>query len=136
MRALASIRRATTRPGLDVGVRQDHGEFVAADSKGAVAAPDGTQRDATHRREELIAEGVPLLVIDLLEVVHVHEQQGQGRAVSRGLLELAAEFLLEGAMVAQPGQAVEERVLAGLTVQVDQARPLIFHLLQVAQDRA
>ena len=111
---------------LDVGVRQDDREFVAADAVGTVATADRAEGDATHRRQQLIAERVSLLVVDLLQVVHVHEQQRERRPVTRGLLELAAELLLERAVVPEAGQAIEERVLAGLTVEVHQAGAFLF----------
>ena len=137
----AAVERAGEHPsrdgqaGLDVGVRQDHGELVAADPEGAVAAAEGAHRDAPDRGQQLVAHRVAVLVVDLLEVVHVDQQQGQRRLVAGGVLQLAAELLLEGAVVAEPGQAVEQRVLAGPPVQVQQPGAVVLEALDVADDR-
>ena len=51
------------------------------------------------------------------------------------LLQLAAELLLERAVVPEVGQRVDERVLARPAVQIDEPGPLGLETLHVAEDR-
>ena len=123
------------QPGLDVGAGQHDGELVAADPERPVATTDGAQRDTPDRSEEFIAHRVAVLVVDLLEVVDVDEQQGERGLVAGRVLELATQLLLERPVVAQAGQAVEQRVLARPPVQVDQPGAVVLESLDVADDR-
>ena len=138
---VAAVERAREHPTshhetrLDVGVGEDHGEFVPADAERPVAPPDRVGRHVTERREQLVARRVAAFVVDLLEIVDVHEEQGQVGAVTCGLVELPAELLLERAVVAEPGQPIEERVLACATVEVRQSSAVVLETLDVAQDR-
>ena len=50
-------------------------------------------------------------VVQLLEVVEVHHQQRQRRAVAGRELNLALNHLLEGSAVVQTGQGIEARLL-------------------------
>ena len=45
------------------------------------------------------------------------------------------ELFLEGAVVAEPGQAVEQRVLAGPAVEVEQPGAVVLEALDVVEDR-
>ncbi len=110
-------------------------ELVATDAERPVAATDRVHDDAAQAREELVALRVALLVVDLLEVVDIHKQETQVRAVTRGVLELPAQLLLEGPVVAEAGEGVEERVLARLPVEVDEPGAFLLEALRIAQDR-
>jgi hypothetical protein len=57
-------------------------------------------------------------IVDLLEVVDVDEDQAQAGARAAGVLEATGELLLERAVVAEPGQGVEQRVLSGPSVEL------------------
>ena len=88
------------------------------------------------RRQQLVAAGVAALVVDALEVVDVDQQERQRRAAPDGALELAGELLLERSVVAEAGQAVEQRILARPPVQLTQSRVLRRQPPDVAQERA
>ena len=60
---------------LEVGSREQHGEFVAADAERPVATTDRAHRDPSDGREQVVTGRVAALIVDLLEVVDVHEQQ-------------------------------------------------------------
>ena len=101
--------------GLRVG--QDDGELVAADAEGAVAVAQGVADAVGHADEEAVAGGMAFAVVDDLEVVEVDEQQRDRHLVASVELQLAVQLLLEGAMVAEAGETVVQRVLAGLAVE-------------------
>src|ERR1019366_6308615 len=61
-------------------VAQDH-ELVAAHPDDGVARADVVAQSAGHLDQYQVAEGVALLVVDVLEVVHVDAQHGD---ISRG----------------------------------------------------
>ena len=68
----------------------------------------GRQQPA-HGRERIVATGVAALVVDPLQVVEVEQQQGERVLAALGVRDQAGQLLLEGAMVAQPGQGIEQR---------------------------
>ena len=105
-----------------VGVREDDRELVSADAEGPVSVAQRITDAVGHAHQETIAGRVTLAVVDDLEVVEVDEQQRHRYLVPPVQLQLAVQLLLEGAVVAEPGQAVVERVLARLPVQHLQLR--------------
>ena len=99
--ALGELERA---PGAGVG--QDDGELVAAHPVGEVrAAARGPDR-VGQRLQALVAGLVAVRVVDGLEVVDVEEQERQRHAGARERPAARARGLVEGAMVAQPGERV------------------------------
>ncbi len=75
-------------------------------------------------------------VVDGLEVVDVDQEQSERCRLAIDRLELARELVLERAMVAEPGQAVEQGVEAGAVVQLDQLVALRGDGGRVPKDRA
>ena len=67
--------------------------------------------------QQAVAGGMALAVVDHLEVIEVDEQQRHGHLVTAVQLQLPIELLLEGAVVAQAGEAVVQRVLAGFAIE-------------------
>ena len=61
------------------------------------------------RLQPLVAGLVAEPVVDLLEAVEVEQDERQRVAGAADALQLAGEVLLEGAVVAQPGQRVGDR---------------------------
>ena len=104
-------------------------ELVAAHPERPIAPPKGRGGDPAHRRQQLVARGVAPLVVDLLEVVDVHDQERQRAVRPLGEVELAGELVLERAVVAQPRQGVDQRVVAGLAVELEQLGALALELL-------
>ena len=56
--------------------------------------------------------------------------------MARRLFELSAQFLLERSMVAESGQPVEQRVLAGASIEVLESRAVVLETLDVVEDRS
>ena len=97
------------RDGLvQAGVGQDRAELVAPEARRQVAgAPEGGREARAEAPEALVAVGVPVEVVVLLEVVHVEADQRDAAAGA----QRAAPLLLEpGGEVAAVGEA-GERVL-------------------------
>ncbi len=56
--------------------------------------------------QQLVAEGVPVAVVDLLEVVEVDHRERELGAVALRTRRLLFEALVEGATIAEPRQRV------------------------------
>lgn len=99
------------RPDLDGGPAHQQGELVAPEPGHRVTGPDRRPQSATDDLEHQVTGGVAVPVVDHLEVVEVHEQQG------RPLLVAVPQRLPDAAHqqcpVRQPGQ----RVVVGLVRQ-------------------
>lgn len=111
-----------------VEVGEQHGEFVAAKAgdPGAtpVTADDLAQPfadEGDHAVAELVSEGV----VDVLEVVHIHEYERMA-AAGRTLREQIGKMAEEGRPVREPRQGVVRRVVAHALQQ----RPLVRDVLQ------
>ena len=84
------------RPG------QEHGKLVAADAEHIVAAAEGLQEVPGGPADNGISGGVAAGVVDVLEVVDIAQQQGEG-----GILLLAeGQAFFEGAVVEKAGELV------------------------------
>ena len=101
-----------------VRVRQDDGELVTADAEGTVTVAECVPDAVGHTHEETVAGRVSLAVVDLLEVVEVDEQERDWHLVTTLELQLAVKLLLERAVVAESGEAVVQRVLSRLAVEL------------------
>ena len=101
-----------------VDARHQDGEFVTADPEHLVAAPETGREEPGHADQDAVAAGVPLGIVDLAEVVEVHDRQRQPAVISDGASPLPLELLLERAMVAQTGQRIPERFRVGPVVGV------------------
>jgi hypothetical protein len=92
-----------TRLGLGGAGKQD-GELVAAEpADGVQRAQQRAQRDRDPA-QDLVAGGVALAVVDLLEAVEVEDQQRQRPAVAGGVRQLGLGALGEAAPVQRAGE--------------------------------
>ena len=95
---------------LGIGVGKEDGELVATDPKWQVNPADRGLHQAAEFREGSVALGVAVLVVDGLERIEVDQHKGNRHAIPLGMLYLAVELFLEGAMVAKRGERVLERL--------------------------
>ena len=93
------------------------------------------QRQASDRHEQRVARGVAALVVDALEVVDVDNEQAQRRAEPFRVDELARQLFLEGTVVAELREAVEERVRSSASVELEQVGVLPLERLDTTDDR-
>ena len=91
---------------VDVGVRQDHGELLAAVAGREVGFARAAPQHLGHVAQHFVAALVADRVVDRLEAVEVEHQQAEHGVVAFGARHLEGERLLETTMVEQPGQAV------------------------------
>ena len=91
----------------------DHGELLAADPADDVARADARAEVVGELRQHVVADGVAEDVVDLLEVVDVDHHDRDVRVLGRGQRQLAAEALVEVAVVVEAG----ERVGLGLALE-------------------
>ena len=68
--------------------------------------------------QDLIAGGMPERVVDVLEVVEVHEQQGQCPLAAHGVGQRAFQVFSEHQPVGQLGEAVVVGEIMGLLVRL------------------
>ncbi len=111
------------------GLRQlpdEDAELVAAEARdGVAAAQDGLEAPRELDQQE-VAVAMPQRVVDLLEAVEVHEQDGELRAVSVGDADRVLDLLPEARAVRQAREVVVERLVA---VQLRQPPQLGLRLL-------
>ncbi len=118
----ASATAARSRdPGLErlvrVGDRQQGGELVAADPEQRVAAAQGAAERGGDRAEDLVAVLMAVGVVDALEAVEIDDHDRGLRAAVR-----PGEGLVEGRVVAEPGERVGGGALAQRAHQVGRAQ--------------
>ena len=89
-----------------VGVDQREQELVAADPAADVAGPQLALQDARGDPQRLVAGGVAVGVVELLEVVDVEDDDGDLLLAVAGALERLVERVVQPAVVEHPGQRV------------------------------
>src|SRR5882762_8670068 len=77
-------------------LRHDDGKFLTANPRHPVnPAAQSLLQPRAELLQDLVADGVAERVVDLLEVVDVAQNQGQGALVTRGPFELTREVFTE-----------------------------------------
>ena len=99
-------RRRLARLG---DVLEEHAELVAADARDEVVAAHARLQARGHDLQQAVADLVAEAVVDLLEVVHVEEQERRGLVVPARVRHRLARALGEHRAVGKPG----ERVVVG-----------------------
>src|SRR5688572_30976052 len=84
---------------LEIGLRQEDRELLAAVARGKVDLTDGRAQDVGEGLEDVVAGLVAVAVVDLLEVVEVGEDEREAAAEALGARDLSLERLLEVAAV-------------------------------------
>ena len=100
------------------GLRQGDDELVAAVAERQVGLAQRDAHAVGERLEHVVARGVAVRVVDLLELVHVDHHERQRLAVPLGQRDLALQELLHRPAVVQAGQRVGHALLLGLGQQV------------------
>ncbi len=112
-----------------VGVRQQDGELVPAHAGQQVARAQRLLQARTDEGQQVVTDGVPEAVVDLLEPVEVDHHDGA--PAGAGPVDGPLELLGEPAPVGQPG----ERVVVRLGRQLPQAELLDGAQLGVLHDQ-
>src|SRR5262249_27297801 len=102
------------------GVRadlDDEGELLSAVAADEIAFADRTQEPAADLLDHLVADQMPVHVVDLLEVVDVDHDRGQWAVARAGCREAEAGKLEETPPVVRPGQRVGPRQVPNLVEQ-------------------
>ena len=85
---------------------EDHGELLAADPADDVARPDGGAQMVGELGQHVVADRVAVDVVHLLEVVDVEHHERDVLVLARRPGQLAAEALVEVAVVVEAGERV------------------------------
>ena len=80
----------------------------------------GSDHAVGHQPQHAVAEGVAVAVVELLEVVQVHEQQREPGAVAPGAGDGLREAVEQRGAVGQPRQRVQHRGLRGVVQRLPQ----------------
>jgi hypothetical protein len=70
---------------------EQHGEFVAPDTRDNIAASDAAPEPFPDRDKQAVTRGVTKVIVDLLEVIEVDEEDRYGRIVFPGSIESRVE---------------------------------------------
>ena len=95
---------------VEIGLREEHRELLAAVACGEVDLADGRAEDVRERLQHVVAGLMAVAVVHLLEVVQVGQDQRQAAAEALRAGDLGLERLLEVAPIGKLGQAVRVRL--------------------------
>ena len=88
--------------------RQHYGEFLAAEARQRVHGANDFRQRLCHRLQHHVAGDMPMLVVDLLEVVDVQHQQQGGLARAGHAVDFALDHGAEMAAVGQSRERVAQ----------------------------
>ncbi len=96
-------------------VLEEEGELVSAQPRHGVAGPDASEQPLAHRHEQPVAHRMAQALVDVLEAVHVEEEDGEAQ-VRLALQERhrLPQPVHEQRAVRQPGESVVKRVVEEL----------------------
>ena len=113
--------------------REDDDEFVARVADADVVRADRGAQHARDLAQRAVADVVAVVVVDLLEVVEVHDHQRDLGLQALGARQLAGQVHEEEPRVRQAGERVRQRVFLRLLEQhrvVDDRRGLLRHAIE------
>jgi len=117
---------------LDRRARDQHDELLPAVPGDEVARPRVLLQDRGHLLQRLVAVRVSEAVVDRLETVEVHHEEGERQTVAVGALDLGGQGLLEVPVVIQAREAVRHgappQILGGARVLEGARRDVGEHL--------
>jgi hypothetical protein len=93
--------------GMDVG--EDDDEFVAAKAKDGVGDTDGLFEAIGDDGEDLVADGVPEGVIDVLEGIEIDQEDGDPMPVTIGAIKGALEPFVHQVAIRKAGEQIMVR---------------------------
>ena len=97
----------------EIARRHDDRELLTADAAHHVRRPHRRAQDVCDPEQQLVADAVPVHVVDALEVVQVEHHEGDGVVLDRRAHELLAQAVVESPVVVEAG----ERVGGGLVLE-------------------
>src|SRR5581483_9828737 len=95
---------------LGVGAREQNDELLPAPAAREVGLADGQPEDGGELAQDVVADGVPMAVVDRLEVVEVGDNERERRVETVGPRDLVREGVLTLAPVGDARQPVHERL--------------------------
>ena len=107
-----AIWAATARPPRVGVVGEQHGELVAAEPGDRVGGRERALQPPAHLDEQAVAVVVAESVVDLLELVEVHDDERHRFGRARRALQRLAQPVVEQRAVGQTGQPVVQRLAA------------------------
>jgi hypothetical protein len=113
--------------GQVVNAIQQHQEFVPTEATGMVPLADAAGDPLGHRLQHHIPAGVAKGVVDVLEVIEIAEQQGEGLG---GTAAVCEQPLLQPAEDGGPALKAGERIGGGTLGQATLFEHLLVHRLQ------
>jgi hypothetical protein len=102
------------------GLGQRHHELVPAVSEDPVALAQLALDERRHLAQDPTARQMPKAIVDLLQVVHVKEQDGEGPAVAPIPLQLFLQIGIQVPAVECRGQVVQDRLVLKVRILVQE----------------
>ena len=102
----------------EIGVRQEQRQLLATVARRGVGVAGIFLQDEGYMTEHRVALGVPVGVVDGLEIVDVEHDQADRMVVAANLLDLGIEQLLEAATIRETGQFVRDRLATNLKMEL------------------
>jgi len=90
-----------------VGLRKQNGELFATDLRlGVYFAASGLSQDRRYLGQDLVADGMPVAIVDVLEMVEIEKNDADGSGVAPGATEFTIGDLGKCATVQEPCRRV------------------------------
>ena len=115
-RRLEGLREQASRHDLgarEIGVRQEHGELIAAHAECPIRQPERAGEKPAESTQHPIAAGVAAAIVDCLEFVQVDQEECERHVIAERGGDLALELLMERSMVAEAGQGIPQGIGKG-----------------------
>ena len=92
---------------LDLSARQQYPKFIsAATPEHEIRHPDGLAQNSRQRDKRLISGQMSMKVVDVFEIVHIDQHQGERGLVTLGSGDFADDHFIEESLVVQSRQRI------------------------------
>ena len=104
--------------GGEIRFREHQGEFVAAVTGRCVNRAGIQLQNRSHSTKRSAADHMSMAVVDFLEAIEIHEQNGKGPVGSSRTFQLALQNVDQVAVIGQASQAIADRKCAHLAEEL------------------
>src|SRR5207302_8062811 len=94
--------------GLRAGFRKHQSKLIAAVTRGGIDGAGVQAKNVAETANGVRADQMAVAIIDLLEIVEIHQDHGEASSATAGTLDFALERVQQGTIIAQAGERIAD----------------------------
>src|SRR5437016_4819594 len=94
--------------GLRAGFRKHQSKLITAVTRGGIDGAGVHAKNVAETADGVRADQMAVAIVDLLEIVEIHQDYGEAASATAGALDFALEGVQQGTIIAQAGERIAD----------------------------